>query len=211
MRRPSAAELRDGPYMGIRGRAINFLNPDPSDFQPEEIARSLALENRYAGSYGPYSVAQHACLVAGVVAALDGDARQQLGALHHDDTEAVTGDLPRPVKSFCSDFREIERRLSRAVDLRFMVDTSDPLIKQADQQVFRCEVERLVPAQDRWIYEPYLAEIKGTRVELAYELLIPWGEMKSFARYMDMHTRLDAAADRYLINGAVASDPEMRS
>lgn len=208
--RPSPNELRDGPYMGIRGRVINFLSPDPSDFQPEEIARSLSLENRFAGNYGPYSVAQHACLVAGVVAALGGDARQQLGALHHDDTEAVTGDLPKPIKMLCADFAEIERRLTRAVDLRFMVDTGEDIIKKADKAMFAAEVDKLVPAEFRWIYEPFI-DAEDRKVRVSYELLIPWGSDRAFARYMDMHTRLDQEADRYLIDHAAATEVSERS
>lgn len=196
--------------MGIRGRVINFLNPDPSDFQPEEIARSLSLENRYAGNYGPYSVAQHACLVSGVVAAMGGDARQQLGALHHDDTEAVTGDLPKPIKQLCADFAEIERRLSRAVDLRFMVDTGEEIIKTADRAVFACEVDKLVPAEFRWIYEPFIDRTQ-TRVSISYDLLVPWGPDKAYARYMDMHTGLDQQADKALIDHALSTAAEMRS
>lgn len=196
--------------MGFRGRAINFLNPDPSDFQPEDIARSLSLINRYAGSYGHYSVAQHACLVAGTIAALGGTVRQQLGGLHHDDSEAVTNDLPRPIKQLCPDFREIERRLTRAIDLRFMVNTEDDLVKRADQMVFRAEVERLVPQHDRWIYDPQLELIKEKRVYISYDLLIPWEPDKAYARYMDTHHGLDQQAEQDLIQGAVIKSSEPR-
>src|SRR5688572_24187363 len=89
------------PHMGIKGsqgRLISLLDPDPDAFQPEDVARGLSHENRYAGNYGPYSVAQHSVLVARVVEAKGGYPPQILAAIHHDDAEVVTGDIPTPIK-----------------------------------------------------------------------------------------------------------------
>ena len=184
--------IRPANCMGIRGsqgRLVDLVNPSPDSFQPEEIARALSLENRYAGNYGPYSVAQHAVLVAEEVESLAGNVSDNLvlAALHHDDTEAVTGDVPRPVKNLCPEFRALERRLEQAVEVRYGISIKHPAVKAADMAVFASEVHRLVPPDARWIY---LDEIRGfDGALLSYVDLVPWGPDRAFARYMDMHVR----------------------
>ncbi len=198
--------------MGIRGSAgtlVDLRNPDPQAFQPAPIARTLSYEHRYGGNYGPYSVAQHAVLVADVVELLLWDGqdivgmprpeyehtcdevnRYALSGLHHDDTEAVTGDLPKPVKNACPDFRELEADLQRAVDARYDIETGHEIVKRADRIVFAAEVLRLVPPEARWMYAAEIADV--TDKELAYLTwtdLVPWPADEAYARYMDAHER----------------------
>lgn len=196
--------------MGIRGSAgvlVDLLKPDPQAFQPAAVARTLSYEHRYGGNYGPYSVAQHAVLVADMVETLqdealrelhgdqwyhhDTDNRVALGALHHDDTEAVTGDLPKPVKNACPDFRALEGRLSDAVDARYGVTTRDALVKRADLIVFAAEVRRLVPPDAQWMYEDEIKDVPESEYsQVSWQDLVPWPADEAFARYMDRHERL---------------------
>lgn len=194
----SSSRLR----MGIRGSAgtlVDLLEPDPSAFQPAPIARTLSYEHRYGGNYGPYSVAQHAVLVARVAEDLAWDldapeediSRLALAALHHDDTEAVTGDLPKPVKNACRDFRELEADLQRAVDKRYGIETGHELVKRADKIVFAAEVRRLVPPDAQWMYEDEIQDVPAEDLEwLDWCDVVPWPADVAFARYMDAHERL---------------------
>lgn len=176
--------------MGIRGgRLVDLMDPKPSDFEPEAIARTLANEQRFAGNYGDYTVAQHAVLVAREVKRMKGTPREQFAGLHHDDTEAVTGDLPRPVKNSAPGFRDLERRLQAIVDVRYGIDCNWPIVKRADMSVFYSEVMRLVPQDARWMYEPELATIEPGPL-LRWSELVPWGRDRAFAEYMDLHELL---------------------
>lgn len=176
--------------MGIRGsqgRLVDLASPDPASFQAEEVARALANENRYAGNYGPYSVAQHSVLVARMVERMGGEGPLCLAGVHHDDSEAVTGDVPRPVKNMCPDFRALEARLEAAVAARWGVDLRAPIVKAADMAVFKSEVYCLVPPDARWIYEAEIAQVQCGL--LPYQDFIPWGPDRAFAEYMDAHVQ----------------------
>lgn len=194
---PSSASVWMG-LRGSRGRRVDLTMPQPQDFQPEEIARTLAYVNRYAGQYGAYSVAQHAVLVAQVLKAMRCNALIQLAGLHHDDTEAVTSDIPQPVKSVCADLRRLEQRLQECVNLRYMIDVNGPEVRKADHVVFYSEVQRLVPADARWMYD-----CKPSRLVLTWTSVRPWGPDEAFAQYMDLHEELSDEADA-LLSGAAS-------
>lgn len=177
--------------MGIRGstgRLVDLINPQPESFEAEDIARALSFENRYAGNYGPYSVAQHSVLVARYASKVHGGRQVVLSALHHDDAEAVTGDVPRPVKRLCPELRALERRLEAAINLQHGIEISHPVVVEADMAVFKSEIYRLVPPDARWLYEPSVADVKCTL--LPYADIAPWGPERAFAEYMDLHTAL---------------------
>ena len=60
-------------YMKLRGNRRMYLDrPDPLVFDPRLDAEALSAENRYAGQYGPYSVAQHSVLVVETIVRLGG-------------------------------------------------------------------------------------------------------------------------------------------
>lgn len=137
-------------YMKLKGNRRMYLDrPDPMVFDPRLDAEALACENRYAGQYGPYSVAQHSVLVANTVMRLGGSVYEQHGALWHEASEAVTGDVPQPVKSQAPDFKALERRIQAAADRRYDINSSAEVIKEADRIVFCAEIRRLVP-RDEW-------------------------------------------------------------
>lgn len=142
------------PYMAIHGGArVDLIEPDPACFEVESLAFALAREHRYCGNYGEYSVAQHAVLVSQVVDLLGGEQSVILAGLHHDDSEAVTGDLPSPVKVLCPDFKELENRVNKAISLRFGgLDFHHTLVTRADYLVFSGEVHYLIPRINRCNY-----------------------------------------------------------
>jgi hypothetical protein len=176
--------MRVPDYMGVQGHKIYLLDPKPEDFQPYRTAFSLSHEHRYAGSYGPYSVAQHSVLVAEHVRWLRGTPLQQLAALYHDATEQVTGDIPSPVKVLCPDLQALERRLEAAVNERFGVNVRDPLVKQADMAVFAAEVRWLIPEQYQGMYQT-----DGPCV-LPPEKFIFWSPDKAMKKFLAMHEGL---------------------
>jgi hypothetical protein len=188
--------------MGIKGAGVvYFSHPHPDDFEPEPIADALADIARYAGNYGRYTVAQHAVLVARTVAAHKGLPPQILAAVHHDDSEAVTNDIPRPLKAYVRYYTpvldEVIGSIECAIEQRYQIDIHDPLVKWADLAVFHYEVQRLVPPDERWKYSP-LPPV-GTLI-LPYEWFIPWSHDEARARYMDIHTKMTRLIDTEVVS-----------
>ncbi len=191
------AAKNPGRFMAVHGGHKVYLdNPVPEDFEPGRSAHGLSHECRYGGNYGPYSVAQHAVLVAEVVRELGGSPLQQLAGLHHDDTEAVLGDLPSPVKSFCPDFRALEKRLEGAVSARYGIDVNGPLVKEADRILFCAEIRWLVPQEHWHLYTPY--GDPGYRVDMQPEgeAFIFWSADKARKKYLALHGWLEKELKR---------------
>jgi len=202
------------PYMAIHGGHRVYLDdPKPEDFDPVRTAYSLAHEHRYGGNYGPYSVAQHAVLVAEVAGRLleEADATREgfprthdlfaegdvekcpicrpvlLAALHHDDTESILGDMPQPVKSQCPDFKALEGRLERALGKRYGIDINHSVVKEADRIVFCAEIRCLVPRENQHLYGVYGDPTYRQDIQPDWEDLEFWTPDQARKRYLQAH------------------------
>lgn len=148
MKDPVLARQKDRPPRAwqrmLSGRRLDLLDPSPVDVEVEDIAHGLARVARWNGQTAgplPFSVAQHSVLVEKFCAELrpGWPAKWRLAALLHDAPEFVIGDLISPFKAALGgDYKAIERRLMRAVHLRFGLpaDLPEPverLIKRADR------------------------------------------------------------------------------
>ncbi len=127
----------------LSGRRLDLLDPSPLDVEISDIAHGLARVARWNGQTRgdhAFSVAQHSLLVeaAFAAAAPDCSPEQRLAALLHDAPEYVIGDMISPFKSVVGGgYKEVEKRLQRAVHLRFSLPPELPLrlqraIKKAD-------------------------------------------------------------------------------
>ena len=128
----------------LSGRRLDLLDPSPLDVEIEDIAHGLARVARWNGqTTGPqaFSVAQHSVVVERFCTEMKPGwpARWRLAALLHDAPEFVVGDMISPFKSAIGEsYRDIERRLQRAIHIRFglpadLPDTVEKTIKRADR------------------------------------------------------------------------------
>jgi hypothetical protein len=128
----------------LSGRRLDLLDPSPVDVEIEDIAHGLARVARWNGQTKgsmPFSVAQHSLLVEEFCGALrpDWPAKWRLAALLHDGPEFVIGDMISPFKAALGEgYKTIERRLQRAIHLRFGLPADLPqaiekAIKRADR------------------------------------------------------------------------------
>lgn len=95
------------------GRWVDVLQFGVQDVDLTDIAHQLALTNRWRGATRfPISVAQHAVAVSLLVSP-----RSARLALHHDDHEAYTGDVPSPLKASAamSPLRDAEAQIQAAI------------------------------------------------------------------------------------------------
>jgi len=183
------------------GRVIDLISPRAEDIDTIEVAWTLAYENRFCGNCGDYSVAQHAVNVAKIVRELaiiypdpsKNRSKLILAGLHHDDVEAITGDLPQPVKRECPSFQDLEAKLQSVIDIKYGINTNNELVRKADLIAFCAEARMLT--NDPKVHEVYSEDV-GFNISTFYrglqpswEDVIPWPTNLAFARYMDMHER----------------------
>lgn len=187
------------PYMGLRGgRKMYLLRPDPQVYDPYLDAESLACEARYGGNYGQYSVAQHSVLVARVTEELwhrsnpktFGCGIAMRGALWHEGSEAITGDMPQPVKSLCPEFKALENRLQAVCDIRYGIDSKLDIIKEADRIVFAAEIRRIVPRQAWELYGFYGDPTYRTNLQPSARDLVIWSPDRAAKEMIYLHEQL---------------------
>jgi 5'-deoxynucleotidase YfbR-like HD superfamily hydrolase len=196
------AVVKDKPYLVVHGgHKVYFLEPKPSDYDPLRVAKALANENRFAGSYGPYSVTQHQVLVSLAVEALGGTPRQQLAGLVHDAAEMVTGDIPSPLKKYFMGYNYIEALQNTAIEARYKVYLDDPIVRDADKLLFAAEVRMLVPKAQQSAFD--IDPKYRLEVQPGWANVMPWDYHESVSGWMD---RFDA-----LTESIVPSDPDERS
>lgn len=171
----------------VSGRRVNPFALRASDIDIDDIAHALANQCRFGGHCRPfYSVAQHSCLVADLVAVKGGDATAELWALLHDAPEAYLSDLPHPLKHF-SEFgrlyREAEDRLQRAVTEHFGLASDPPAaLLEADRALLAAE--RVALMADTWEWP----ELEG--VEPADVAIDPWSPEKAAAEFRRRYQEL---------------------
>lgn len=148
------------------GICVDLLAPNLRDVRLGDLALSLSRLPRFLGhtrGIYPYSVAQHALLVADIVRAWDGSAWEIAAALLHDAHEAFTGDIPTPVKIALGAPAELlETRLQNAVFTRFGLGVAlaqSDLVAQADATALAMERRDLL-AESAW---PWPRRLGGDR------------------------------------------------
>jgi len=177
-----------GPYLQtVSGKWVNPLDPDPEQFDIEDIARALGNLCRFGGHCRTfYSVAQHSVIVSQLVEERGGDAEDVFAALMHDAAEAYLGDMPHPLKhrsALGAAFKEAERELEAAIEAHFAIKADVPEVKRADRALLA--TERRAFSAERWRW-PELEGVEALDLEL--EAMAPQDATKAF---LDRYAELD--------------------
>ena len=176
-------EFEAAPIMLHGGKVIDLTHPDPGLIRIEDIAVALSRICRFAGhTLRFYSVAEHCVLVSRLV-----PQEAALPALLHDASEAYLGDVTRPLKALLPAYRQIERRMERAIDKAFSIDSYKwrVEIKAADIKMGVIEAHRLMTKRP---------EYWGTAPD---DLKIPvegWTPSEARRRFLERFTELTRAA-----------------
>lgn len=106
------------PYSLLIGDRIilDIENPRPEDIDITAIKPRLARIQRFSNDHRSLTVWQHVYLVV-TLATHFGESEEVLDwCLHHDDHEAVIGDIPGPLKSLIGNHSDILRRVEARLD-----------------------------------------------------------------------------------------------
>ena len=165
-----------GVYMMLYGGAKYYPgNPGAFDISVENYAQALSLQCRYGG-HAPfhYSVAQHQLLMSEYIFRTYGDADLAMAAHHHDGSESVLIDVPRPLKPLMGGYYEIERvaqtRIYEIFDVPY--DTPPPKVVEADNLILYNEGKVLHGAFADW-WEFFAPGLNGVVVRER-----PWREVR---------------------------------
>lgn len=158
-------------YIGTAKQAVDL----------RDIAAQLAKINRFAGATLPfYSVAQHAVLVSQIVMAMPGaTALVAMQALHHDDHEMISSDIPVPFRLAVADAvgRDVIAELQDEIDATIYAALGIPLpqghaaalVAKADKIAYATEIRDVLPGDaDTWDW--------GSRPDAWKRILkpVPW-------------------------------------
>lgn len=137
----------------VSGIYINVFDPKPEMICIEDIAHSLTYQCRFGGHLPKfYSVAQHSLNCSFLI----DEPELKLAALLHDASEAYLLDIPKPIKSGLSNYKEIEDRLMKVIAERFGFEYPlNDKIKKADEQMLWVEWDYLMLGKGTWKFESH--------------------------------------------------------
>ena len=180
--------MEAGPYIQtVSGRRFNPLAPEAAEVEIGDIACALSHQCRFGGHCRVfYSVAQHSCLVADLVAGRGGGSEAALWALLHDASEAYLVDLPHPLKhrsELGRLYADAEARLQAAICERFGLPLEPPaLLKEVDRALLA--TERGAVSQVAWEW-PELLGVEPLELEID-----PWSPERARAEFLARYEQL---------------------
>lgn len=138
------------------------LDPHIEEINILDIAHALANTCRFGGHCKTfYSVAEHSVHVASLL-----PPHRKMAGLLHDASEAYLVDVPRPIKSSLTNYKEIERNLAGIISTKFgssfdPCNFEDEEVKWADNAMLATESEQLLgPKPAPWSLPVEPANVK---------------------------------------------------
>lgn len=189
------------------GSAYDYSETGKKTITLDMIATQLSRQPRFMGATRYfYSVAQHAVMCAMIAEGAHGP-KTGLYALHHDDHEALLGDMPTPLK------REIEARTGMSVVADLAHEADEAIFKALGLPKFEQDVYKDVKLIDwNMFLTEGLALIKGFKMDVEentyagtpYLISLSMMDEETAKReYLNMHNGLmdRAGLRRKTING----------
>ncbi len=176
---------RIGDWMTtFTGRKFWPLDPRPEEIYIEDIAHALSLMCRFNGHCAfHYSVAQHSCYVAELVAKRE--PKYALTALLHDAAEAYLADIIRPVKRFLLGWQEIDSKVMHAIVARYNLARypMPEVVAWADNVMLAVEHRDIIPSDHEWSVDVFLPEATRQKILEMSPSLAEALFLQTFSRY----------------------------
>jgi len=122
------------------GNYFDFSDIENQNLDIHDIAHALSMTCRFGGQCNKfYSVAEHSVWVSRLV-----PPEYAMIGLLHDASEAVLGDMPKPLKNIMSEYAEMEKKLEINIARQYNIQFPYPSeIKQIDIQMLITEQSQL--------------------------------------------------------------------
>lgn len=173
-----------GTYSGKR---LHFLNPTPDEICIEDIAHALSMICRYGGHVSRfYSVAEHCCIIADLVEQEGKDSSEVLAALLHDASEAYVCDIPRPVKPYLENYKDIELVIEKSIQDKYKVTGKTDAINFYDYHICGEEVRQLFLETPEWV--KIYKRLEGVKIKA-------WTPEQAKKEFLDRFDRLNYHAN----------------
>lgn len=160
-----------GGMRSYTGKQIFPLDPRVEDFDIVDIAHALSNLCRFGGHTQKfYSVAEHSVGVSHKV-----KKSEALTALLHDASEAYLVDMPRPIKAYMPQYKQIEARLQEIISERYNLIYPFPeSVHIADDRILVTEMRDLMIGIQPWegMPKPYADQIVGLPPKKAEKLFL---------------------------------------
>lgn len=159
------------------GQKFHFMEPQLDEICIEDIAHSLSLQCRYAGHVKRfYSVAEHCVHIS-----QNCSEPNKLWGLLHDASEAYVIDIPRPVKGFLTNYKEIELNVMLSICKKFGLPNIMPTeVHEFDNRILFNEKVLLAPVDWGWSLDP-IPDL---------DLTFPWSPAEAEARFLFQFNQL---------------------
>ncbi len=131
------------------GRYFDFADPQLDQFEIDDIATALGNTCRFGGHCDFYSVAEHCVLAAGYVQeVMPWNVGLRKHVLLHDAAEAFIGDMTKPLKVMMPEYRAIESRIEKVIELKFglLSPSYKKDVKRIDLMMLKAEKRQLFPS-----------------------------------------------------------------
>lgn len=173
-----------------KDKDIDPFHFNGDDISLEQLAHALACQNRYYGHTSfPISIAQHAVAVSKIASSC------AMQGLHHDDSEAIIGDINKYLKetNLFAEYRLLEDIIQIEFFKRFKCKLEmDPSVKIADQLACRCEMalgfNRYYDGFSVGYSPPSTQELDFFMDVTDFKIDISWREAQQL--YLTQHERL---------------------
>lgn len=156
----------------------------------QDIAWPLAHLARFAGhTEQPWSVAAHASVCAQIAYEATGSYGTALDCLHHDDAEALVGDMPSPLKRMLPGFSDLELAAESATAAcsGWKVFSDIKRFDLACLEAERRVLKPIVPTRDwEFEYDETLVVAAQRRIEVRLETGHSLGQ-GAYANYLALH------------------------
>lgn len=143
------------------GHIIDLNDLNVWDINLFDIAHALAMQCRFNGHCARfYSVAEHCVLVSKLVSP-----EYALSGLLHDAAEAYICDVPRPIKPFLQNYKEIENTVQSEICKSFHIPFPIPdEVMKMDLALLGDEYDKLMKKNNEMVW--YLPEPRtGTKIK----------------------------------------------
>lgn len=160
-----------GGLRSYTGKLVFPLDPREEDFDIIDIAHALSNLCRFGGHVKTfYSVAEHSVYVS-----YHTKPKEALVGLLHDASEAYLVDMPRPIKTYMPQYRDIEENLQRFISQKFGLTWPFPAsVHTADNRILVSEMRDLMTSVTPWPGMPkaYKDTIVGLAPKKAEKLFL---------------------------------------